>query len=69
MRIEAAVQRQAQERISQEMAAGIAVISRCPLIDPLAPGRIPVIQQTFNILIDRSLALRIVKALGARLTV
>jgi predicted HTH domain antitoxin len=44
MRIESAVQWYAQERVSQEIAAEIAGISRARLIDELARRRIPVIQ-------------------------
>lgn len=43
MRIEAATQWYAQQRISQEKAAEIAGISRAEFIDELARRRIPVI--------------------------
>ncbi len=44
MRIEAATQWYAQQRISQEKGAEIAGISRAEFIDELAHRRIPVIQ-------------------------
>lgn len=44
MRIEAATQWYAQQRISQEKGAEIAGISRAEFIDELARRRIPVIQ-------------------------
>ncbi|WP_058557362.1 UPF0175 family protein [Thiohalocapsa sp. ML1] len=52
MRIEAAVQWYAQQRVSQEKAAEIAGISRAELIDELARRRIPVIQVTFDELME-----------------
>lgn len=52
MRIESAVQWYAQERISQEKAAEIAGISRAELIDELARRRIPVLQLSFDELMD-----------------
>jgi len=52
MRIEAAVQWYAQQRVSQEKAAEIADISRAELIDELARRRIPVIQVTFDELME-----------------
>ena len=54
MRIEAAVQWYAQQRVSQEKAAEIAGISRAELIDELARRRIPVIQVTFDELMEEA---------------
>jgi predicted HTH domain antitoxin len=54
MRIESAVQWYAQERVSQEKAAEIAGISRAQLIDELARRRIPVIQGSFDELMDEA---------------
>ncbi len=52
MRIEAATQWYAQQRISQEKAAEIAGISRAEFIDELARRRIPVIQVSFDELME-----------------
>jgi predicted HTH domain antitoxin len=52
MRIEAAVQWYAQQRVSQEKAAEIAGISRAELIDELARRCIPVIQVSFEDLME-----------------
>lgn len=48
MRIEAATQWYAQQRISQEKGAEIAGISRAEFIDELARRRIPVVQVSFE---------------------
>ncbi len=52
MRIEAATQWYAQQRISQEKGAEIAGISRAEFIDELARRRIPIIQVGFKELMD-----------------
>ena len=52
MRIEAATQWYAQERISQEKGAEIAGISRAEFIDELARRRIPVDQVSFEELME-----------------
>ncbi len=52
MRIEAAAQWYAQQRISQEKGAEIAGISRTEFIDELARRRIPIIQVGFKELMD-----------------
>jgi predicted HTH domain antitoxin len=52
MRIESAVQWYAQHRVSQEKAAEIAGLSRAELIDELARRRIPVIQVSFDELME-----------------
>jgi predicted HTH domain antitoxin len=52
MRIEAATQWYAQQRISQEKGAEIAGLSRAEFIDELARRRIPVIQVTFEELME-----------------
>lgn len=48
MRIEAAAQWYAQQRISQGKAAEIAGVSRAEFIDELSRRRIPVIQVKFD---------------------
>ncbi|NEX18042.1 MAG: hypothetical protein C1943_15870 [Halochromatium sp.] len=48
MRIEAAAQWYAQQRLSQGKAAEIAGLSRAEFIDELARRRIPVIQVSFD---------------------
>ena len=48
MRIEAATQWYAQQRVSQEKGAEIAGISRAEFIDELARRRIPVVQVTLE---------------------
>lgn len=48
MRIEAAAQWYAQQRISQGKAAEIAGLSRAEFIDELSRRRIPVIQVSFD---------------------
>ncbi len=52
MRSEAAVQWYAQQRVSQAKAAEIAGLSRAELIDELARRRIPVIQVSFDELME-----------------
>ncbi len=52
MRIEAATQWYAQQRISQEKGAEIAGISRAEFIDELAHRRIPIIQVSFDELMN-----------------
>lgn len=52
MRIEAATQWYAQQRISQEKGAEIAGISRAEFIDELARRRIPVVQVNFEELME-----------------
>ena len=52
MRIGAATQWYAQQRISQEKGAEIAGISRAEFIDELARRRIPVVQLTVEELRD-----------------
>lgn len=52
MRIEAATQWYAQQRISQESGAEIAGISRAEFINELARRRIPVIQVTLEELLE-----------------
>lgn len=52
MRIEAATQWYAQQRISQEKGAEIAGISRAEFIDELARRRIPVFQIGFEDLME-----------------
>ena len=52
MRIEAATQWYAQQRISQEKGAEIAGISRAEFINELACRRIPVVQVGFDELIE-----------------
>ncbi|MEA1051110.1 UPF0175 family protein [Lamprobacter modestohalophilus] len=52
MRTEAAVQWYAQQRVSQEKAAEIAGLSRAEFIDELARRRIPVIQVSFEDLME-----------------
>ncbi len=54
MRIEAAAQWYAQQRVSQDKAAEIAGISRAEFIDELAKRRIPVDQATFEELMEES---------------
>ena len=54
MRIEAAAQWYAQQRVSQDKGAEIAGISRAEFIDELARRRIPVDQATFEELMDES---------------
>ena len=48
MRIEAAAQWYDQQRVSQEKGAEIAGLSRAEFIDELARRRIPVVQVTFE---------------------
>ena len=48
MRIEAASQWYAQQRISQEKGAEIAGLSRAEFIDELAARRIPIVQVEFD---------------------
>lgn len=52
MRIEAATQWYAQQRISQEKGAEIAGLSRAAFIDELAKRRIPVIQIELDELLE-----------------
>lgn len=52
MRIEAATQWYAQQRISQEKGAEIAGVSRAEFIDELARRRIPVVQVGFEELME-----------------
>jgi predicted HTH domain antitoxin len=52
MRIEAAVQWYAQQRVSQERAAELAGLSRAAFIDELARRKIPVTQISFDELMD-----------------
>jgi len=52
MRIEAAVQWYAQQRVSQAKAAEIAGLSRAELIDELARRRIPVVQVSYDELME-----------------
>jgi predicted HTH domain antitoxin len=52
MRIEAATQWYAQQRISQEKAAEIAGLGRADFIDALALRHIPLVQVDFNELMD-----------------
>jgi predicted HTH domain antitoxin len=52
MRIEAATQWYAQQRISQEKGAEIAGISRAEFIDELARRRIPVVQVSLEELME-----------------
>lgn len=52
MRIEAATQWYAQQRISQEKGTEIAGISRAEFIDELAHRRIPIIQVGFDELMN-----------------
>ncbi|MFH1672556.1 MAG: UPF0175 family protein [Pseudomonadota bacterium] len=54
MRIEAAAQWYAQQRISQDKGAEIAGISRSEFIDELASRRIPVDQSSFEELMEES---------------
>ncbi len=52
MRIEAATQWYAQQRISQEKAAEIAGLGRAEFIDALSLRHIPLVQVDFNELMD-----------------
>jgi len=52
MRIEAAAQWYAQQRVSQERAADIAGISRAEFIDRLAQRGIPVMQADYDEIMD-----------------
>jgi predicted HTH domain antitoxin len=52
MRIEAATQWYAQQRVSQEKGAEIAGISRAEFINELACRRIPVVQVNFEELME-----------------
>ena len=52
MRIEAATQWYAQQRVSQEKGAEIAGISRAEFINELASRRIPVVQVNFKELME-----------------
>ena len=52
MRIEAATQWYAQQRISQEKGAEISGISRAEFINELACRRIPVVQVSFEELME-----------------
>ena len=52
MRIEAATQLYAQERVSQGKRAEIAGLSRSEFLDELARRRIPVSQETFEELME-----------------
>ncbi len=52
MRIEAATQLYAQQRVSQGKGAEIAGLSRAEFIDALARRRIPVSQETFDELME-----------------
>jgi len=52
MRIEAAIQWYAREHVSQEKAAEIAGLTRAAFIDELARRKIPVIQVTFDELME-----------------
>jgi predicted HTH domain antitoxin len=52
MRIEAATQWYARQRVSQEKGAEIAGISRAAFIDELARRRIPVVQVGFEELME-----------------
>lgn len=52
MRIEAAVQWYAQQRISQEKGAEIAGLTRARFIDALAERHVPVVQVEFEEVMD-----------------
>jgi len=52
MRIEAAAQWYAQQRVSQERAAEIAGLSRAEFINALAQRRIPLVQAEYEEIIE-----------------